>query len=214
MQLHRAEQMGLSIIYLSNWKLCGGNFRSIVHYMWQQLTHLCENIARTQLWINATWTGRDMRDRDASEGLVHTRRYTRIYAVGFMSTYLLAMQHRRTSPVGTKARLRETQPYAKSWCTAGFSLWTSFYNRNAGTGHAPTHVRACVPTCARGRLAADGWRWTLFEHVHVILRRFPRRKRSRPGKYIAAAEGISLRDLSAVSAGEQFAINLTLGCAL
>jgi len=50
-------QIGLSIIYLSNWKLCESDFRSIAHYMWQQLTYLSENVARTQLWINATWTG-------------------------------------------------------------------------------------------------------------------------------------------------------------
>lgn len=179
LRLYRAEQMGLSIIYLSNWKLCGGNFRSIAHYTWQQLTH--PSVARIQLWINATWTGRDTREirRDGGGGGWSAYAPLRAYTRGriYVNVFISRIDEPRPS-----ARKREMQPHVAQCrrtnprCERALKI---------GTQVPATRPRTCVRAYVRAW--ADNRRWTLFADVRGVLRCFPRRKRSRSGKRIALA---------------------------
>lgn len=113
----------------------------------------------------------------------HTHRYTRIHAVGFMSTYLLTIQHRQASPVrcesAKRSHTQNLDARPDSRCERVLII---------GTRVPATRPRTCVPvrTCLRAcrRRLVDGWRWTLFKHVRRVLRRFPRKRSWSAGKYI------------------------------
>lgn len=120
---------------------CGGNFRSIAHYMWQQLTHLCENVARTQLGINATWTGRTGEARAAGTyAPLHTCMYSgRIYVNVSISHATSARE--RDCVSAKRSHTRNLDPVAR--CERVLII---------GTQVPATRPRTCV------RAWAAGWR--------------------------------------------------------
>lgn len=187
--------MELSIIYFANWKLYGGNFRSIAHYATTTDTSLREH-CRTQLWINATWTGRDMRNsetrRSESErDPVHVRATTRVpYAVGFMSTYLLPRC--RASAVLSCRRERDCINAKRAGRKISTHGWSFVVNESLfigiGTQVPATRPRACVRAWVRESVRAyvperlvDGRKVDIFfKHICVVLNDF---HGSRFGKY-------------------------------